>query len=86
LRFLAEDLGKDLDGVLDSILQVLAGRQRSASTSYSQLAGMQSIAKGNTFQASDRAKVWITMLWGRILGATSTSRRAACCGCTGQAK
>jgi very-short-patch-repair endonuclease len=86
LRFLAEDLGKNLNGVLDSILQVLAGRQRSASTSYSQLAGMQSIAKGNTFQASDRAKVWITMLWGRILGATSTSRRAACCGCTGQAK
>jgi very-short-patch-repair endonuclease len=33
LRFLAEDLGKNLDGVLDSILQVLAGRQRSASTS-----------------------------------------------------
>jgi superfamily II DNA or RNA helicase/very-short-patch-repair endonuclease len=33
LRFLAEDLGKDLDGVLDSILQFLAGRQRSASTS-----------------------------------------------------
>lgn len=33
LRFLAEDLGKNLDGVLDSILQVLAGSQRSASTS-----------------------------------------------------
>jgi len=33
LRFLAEDLGKNLNGVLDSILQVLAGRQRSASTS-----------------------------------------------------
>ena len=33
LRFLAEDLGKNFDGVLDSILQVLAGRQRSASTS-----------------------------------------------------
>jgi very-short-patch-repair endonuclease len=33
LRFLAEDLGKDLDGVLDSILQSQAGRQRSASTS-----------------------------------------------------
>jgi len=29
LRFLAEDLGKDLDGVLDSILQSLAGRERS---------------------------------------------------------
>lgn len=33
LRFLAQDLGKDLDGVLDFILQSLAGRQRSASTS-----------------------------------------------------
>jgi len=33
LRFLAEDLGKDLDGVLDSILQSVAGRQRLASTS-----------------------------------------------------
>jgi len=29
LRFLAEDVGKDLDGVLDSILQSLAGRERS---------------------------------------------------------
>ena len=29
LRFLAEDVGKDLDGVLDSILQSLTGRQRS---------------------------------------------------------
>jgi superfamily II DNA or RNA helicase len=29
LRFLAEDVGKDLDGVLDSILQALAGRERS---------------------------------------------------------
>ena len=28
LRFLAEDVGKDLDGVLDSILQSLAGRER----------------------------------------------------------
>ena len=28
LRFLAEDLGKDLDGVLNSILQSLAGRER----------------------------------------------------------
>src|SRR5204863_9280772 len=28
LRFLAEDVGKDLDGVLDSILQSLAGRDR----------------------------------------------------------
>lgn len=35
LRFLAEDLGKDLDGVLDAILQFLAGRQRSVSTSWS---------------------------------------------------
>jgi superfamily II DNA or RNA helicase/very-short-patch-repair endonuclease len=31
LRFLAEDVGKDLDGVLDSILQSLAGRERSTS-------------------------------------------------------
>jgi superfamily II DNA or RNA helicase/very-short-patch-repair endonuclease len=31
LRFLAEDVGKDLDGVLDSILQSSAGRQRSGS-------------------------------------------------------
>ena len=29
LRFLAEDVGKDLDGVLDSILQSLVGRARS---------------------------------------------------------
>jgi very-short-patch-repair endonuclease len=29
LRFLAEDVAKDLDGVLDSILQSLAGRERS---------------------------------------------------------
>jgi superfamily II DNA or RNA helicase/very-short-patch-repair endonuclease len=29
LRFLAEDVGKDLDGILDSILQSLAGRERS---------------------------------------------------------
>ena len=29
LRFLAEDIGKDLDGVLDCILQSLAGRERS---------------------------------------------------------
>jgi len=29
LRFLAEDVGKDLDGVLDSILQSLVGRERS---------------------------------------------------------
>jgi len=29
LRFLAEDIGKDLDGVLDAILQSLAGRERS---------------------------------------------------------
>jgi len=29
LRFLAEDLARDLDGVLDSILQSLAGRQRA---------------------------------------------------------
>jgi very-short-patch-repair endonuclease len=28
LRFLAEDVGKDLDAVLDSILQSLAGRER----------------------------------------------------------
>ena len=32
LRFLAEDVGKDLDGVLDSILQSLAGRERSGSS------------------------------------------------------
>ena len=31
LRFLAEDLGRDLDGVLDSILQSLVGRERSGS-------------------------------------------------------
>ena len=31
LRFLAEDLGRDLDGVLDSILQALAGREQSRS-------------------------------------------------------
>jgi very-short-patch-repair endonuclease len=31
LRFLAEDIGKDLDGVLDSILQSLTGRERSKS-------------------------------------------------------
>ncbi len=31
LRFLAEDVAKDLDGVLDSILQSLAGRERSGS-------------------------------------------------------
>ena len=31
LRFLAEDVGKDLDGVLDSILQSLTGRERSKS-------------------------------------------------------
>ena len=31
LRFLAEDIGKDLDGVLDSILQSLTGRERSMS-------------------------------------------------------
>jgi superfamily II DNA or RNA helicase/very-short-patch-repair endonuclease len=31
LRFLAEDIGKDLAGVLDSILQSLAGRERSKS-------------------------------------------------------
>jgi very-short-patch-repair endonuclease len=31
LRFLAEDVGKDLDGVLDSILQSLTGRERSMS-------------------------------------------------------
>jgi len=31
LRFLAEDIGKDLDGVLDSILQSLTGRERSRS-------------------------------------------------------
>ena len=31
LRFLAEDVGKDLDGVLDSILQSLVGRERSGS-------------------------------------------------------
>jgi very-short-patch-repair endonuclease len=31
LRFLAEDVGKDFDGVLDSILQSLAGRERSSS-------------------------------------------------------
>jgi very-short-patch-repair endonuclease len=31
LRFLAEDVGKDLDGVLDAILQSLAGRERSGS-------------------------------------------------------
>ena len=31
LRFLAEDVGKDLDGVLDSILQSLTGRARSMS-------------------------------------------------------
>ncbi len=30
LRFLAEDIGKDLDGVLDSILQSMAGRERLA--------------------------------------------------------
>jgi very-short-patch-repair endonuclease len=29
LRFLAEDVGKDLDGVLDSILQSLVGPKRS---------------------------------------------------------
>ncbi len=29
LRFLAEDVGRDLDGVLDSILQSLVGRERS---------------------------------------------------------
>jgi very-short-patch-repair endonuclease len=29
LRFLAEDVGTDLDGVLDAILQSLAGRERS---------------------------------------------------------
>jgi very-short-patch-repair endonuclease len=29
LRFLAEDIGKDLDGVLDSILQCLVTRSRS---------------------------------------------------------
>ena len=29
LRFLAEDVARDLDGVLDSILQSLAGRERS---------------------------------------------------------
>src|SRR5262249_54995401 len=28
LRFLAEDIGKDLDGILDSILQSLTGRER----------------------------------------------------------
>ena len=33
LRFLAEDVGKDLDGVLDSILQSLIGRERSGSLS-----------------------------------------------------
>ena len=32
LRFLAEDIGKDLDGVLDSIVQSLAGRERSRSS------------------------------------------------------
>jgi very-short-patch-repair endonuclease len=31
LRFLGEDVGKDLDGVLDSILQSLTGRERSMS-------------------------------------------------------
>ena len=31
LRFLAEDVGKNLDGVLDSILQSLVGRERSGS-------------------------------------------------------
>src|SRR5207244_5778968 len=31
LRFLAEDIGKDRDGVLDSILQSLTGRERSRS-------------------------------------------------------
>jgi very-short-patch-repair endonuclease len=33
LRFLAEDVGKDLNGVLDSILQSLVGRERSGSSS-----------------------------------------------------
>ena len=32
LRFLAEDVGKDLDGVLDSILQAFAGRERSGAS------------------------------------------------------
>jgi hypothetical protein len=31
LRFLAEDVGKDLDGVLDSLLHSLAARERSRS-------------------------------------------------------
>jgi very-short-patch-repair endonuclease len=31
MRFLAGDAGKDLDGVLDSILQSMAGRERSRS-------------------------------------------------------
>jgi len=31
LRFMAEDVGMDLAGVLDSILQSLAGRERSGS-------------------------------------------------------
>jgi very-short-patch-repair endonuclease len=30
LRFLAEDIGKDLDAVLDAILRVLARRRHSA--------------------------------------------------------
>ena len=34
LRFLAEDIGKDLDGVLDSILQSLTGRERSRSSQH----------------------------------------------------
>ena len=32
LRFLAEDVGKDLDGVLDATLQSLASRDRSGSS------------------------------------------------------
>jgi len=35
LRFLAEDVGKDLDGVLDAILQSLVGRERSGSSPHS---------------------------------------------------
>jgi very-short-patch-repair endonuclease len=30
LRFLAEDIGKDLDGVLDALLRVLGRRRQSA--------------------------------------------------------
>jgi hypothetical protein len=32
LRFLAEDVGKELDAVLDTILRVLARRRQSATT------------------------------------------------------